>query len=219
MTDIMKGDTMISKNCRAVLGCLAMMILMTSCVGIDTKVKISENGSGKVSAEYRLSEELVSFGELEANKAMLPVPLTRADVENSLKGVKGLTLDSWSSRKDGTDLLIKTVISFDSLDAFMRYLDPRGELAKHSQDSAGQHIVFTVGESLPAFDADMKQIAQEAFAPYTFKFAVELPSPIKEAASQHPAVTVRQEGNTAIFEGQMKDIVASEIPPSMRLSW
>ncbi|HWR11673.1 MAG TPA: hypothetical protein VN445_07620 [Rectinemataceae bacterium] len=210
---------MISKRNRAALGCLAMMILMTSCVGIDTKVKISENGSGKVSAEYKLSEELVSFGELEANKAMLPVPLTRSDVENSLRGVKGLTLDSWSSRKDGADTIIRTVISFDSLDALMRYLDPKGELAKHSQSASGHSIVFTVGERLPTLDADMKQIAQDAFAAYTFRFAVELPSPAKEAASQHPAVTVRQQGNTVYFDGQMKDIVASEVPPSMRLSW
>lgn len=210
---------MISKRNLAALGCLAMLALLSSCVGIDTKVKITSGGSGTVSAEYRLSEELVSFGELEANKAMLPVPLTKADVENSLRSAPGLHLDSWSSRKDGTDLLIKTVISFDSLDSLMLYLDPKGELAKHSAGAEGHRIVFTVGDRLPSLDADMKQIAQDAFAPYSFKFVVELPSPPKEASSSHPAITVRKEGNTIYFEGQMKEIVATELPPSMTLSW
>lgn len=210
---------MISKRSIAALGCLAILALLTSCVGIDTKVKISGGGSGTVSAEYRLSEELVSFGELEANKAMLPVPLTKADVENSLRTAPGLRLDSWSSRKDGTDLLIKTVISFDSLDSLMLYLDPKGQLAKHSAGAEGHSIVFTLGDRLPSLDPDMKQVAQEAFAPYLFKFVVELPSAPKEASSSNPAVTVRKEGNTVFFEGQMRDIVAEELPPSMTLSW
>ena len=210
---------MILKRTLAALGCLAILALLTSCVGIDTKVKISSKGSGIVSAEYRLSEELVSFGELEANKAILPVPLTKADVENSLRSAPGLHLDSWSSKKDGTDLLVKTVISFDSLDSLMLYLDPKGELAKHTTNADGHRIVFTVGDRLPAFDPDMKQIAQDAFAPYSFKFAVELPSPPKDAFSSHPAVSVRRDGNTVYFEGQMKEIVATEEPPSMTLSW
>lgn len=210
---------MISKRSIAALGCLAILALLSSCVGIDTKVKISNGGSGTVSAEYRLSEELVSFGELEANKAILPVPLTKADVENSLRTAPGLHLDSWSSRKDGTDLLIKTVISFDSLDSLMLYLDPKGQLAKHSAGAEGHSIVFTVGDRLPSLDADMKQVAQEAFAPYAFKFVVELPSAPKEASSSNPAVAVRKEGNTVYFEGQMKEIVAAELPPSMKLSW
>ncbi len=210
---------MIFKRHTLCLLCITALVFLTSCMGIDTKVVISRNGSGKVEAEYRLSEELVAFGELEANKAMLPVPLTRADVENSLRNVEGLRLDSWSSRKEGTDLLIKTVISFDTLDALVYYLDPRGELAKHTSESGTERIGFTVGEKLPRFEPDMKPIVEEAFAPYNFRFMVELPAKAKEASSGHPAVTLRQEGTKVYFEGKMKDIVTSEVPPSMGLVW
>lgn len=210
---------MISKRTFTALGCLAILALLTSCVGIDTKVKISSGGSGTVSAEYRLSEELVSFGQLEANKAMLPVPLTRQDVENSLKAAPGLHLDSWSSRKDGTDLLVKTVISFNNLDSLMLYLDPKGSLARHSVGPEGNSIVFSLGDRLPSLDPDMKQLAQESFAPYSFSFAVELPSPPKQASSSQPSIAVRQNGNTVYFEGKMREIVTAETAPSMTLSW
>lgn len=210
---------MIFNRPKALLGFFAIMLFLTSCVGIDTKVKISREGSGNVTAVYRLSEELVAFGELEGNKAMLPVPLTKQEVQDSLKGIPGLSLTSWSSKKDGTDLVISTVIAFDSLDSLMYYLDPQGRLAKHSTTPGGNSIAFTVGDSIPALDPDMKKIAQDAFAPYSFKFAIELPSPPKEALSGNPAITARTNGNTIYFEGKMTDIVATELPPSMNISW
>ncbi len=209
----------LTKRAAAAALLLALAVLLASCVGIDTKVKISKSGSGTVSAEYRMSQELVSFGELEANKAMLPVPLTRADVENSLRSAKGLTLESWSSRKDGADLVVKTVIAFDSMDALMLYLDPNGKLATYSTTQEGTSVAFSLGDKMPALNPDMRELAKEAFAAYTFKFAVELPSAPKEASSDHPAVSARKDGNTVVFEGKMQDIVASEAAPSMRLSW
>jgi hypothetical protein len=202
-----------------VCGVFALAILLASCVGMDTKVKISRDGSGTVDAEYRLSEDFVAFGQLEANKSMLPVPLTKQDVENSLAGAKGLKLSSWSSRRDGTDLLVRTVITFDSLDALMYYLDPSGQLARHSSDSGGNRIDFSLGNRIPKLDPDMKTLAQEAFAPYAFKFVVELPSAPKDAQSASPAIAARTQGNSAIFEGKMQDIVASETPPAMSMSW
>lgn len=214
----MRENTMMKRTAPAAV-LLALAALLASCVGVDTKVKIGKSGSGSVSAEYRMSQELVSFGELEANKAMLPVPLTRADVENSLRSAKGLSLESWSSRKDGTDLVVKTVIAFDSMDALMLYLDPNGKLATYSATQEGTSVAFSLGGKLPVLDPDMKELAKEAFAAYTFKFAVELPSAPKEASTDHPAISARKDGNTVIFEGKMQDIVASDVAPSMRLSW
>lgn len=198
----------------------AIALLFTSCVGIDSKVKISANGSGTVTAEYRLSQELVAFGELEANKSVLPVPLTRADLEKSLAGAKGLSLTSWSSSPSGTDLVIKTSIDFDSLDSLVYYLDPRGELATHQSLEGGKHrIVFSLGDKMPPLDPEMKKMATQSFLPYSFRFSVETPGPIMSAVSDQPSIVARIEGKTALFEGKMGEIVSAEIAPKMELSW
>ena len=101
----------------------------------------------------------------------------------------------------------------------MYYLDPQGRLAKHDTTPEGNRIAFTVGDSIPTLDPDMKKIAQEAFAPYAFKFVIELPSAAKEALSSNPAIGARIDGNTIYFEGKMMDVVATELPPSMNISW
>lgn len=193
--------------------------LLLSCMGIATDVKISPNGSGTVTAEYRLSQDLVAFGQLDANKDMLPVPLSEADVRKGLVGAKGLSFVSWSSKKDGTDLLVKTVIAFDSLSSLALYLDPQGKLAQHQTVSGSQRLAFSLGDTLPSFDPEMKQIAQEAFAPYMFTFTLELPSPATEARSSHPAIKSSSNGNKVRFEGKMQDLIASETAPSILIAW
>jgi hypothetical protein len=194
-------------------------LLLASCMGMDSEVKISQNGSGSLSAQYRLSEDLVSFGELEANKDMLPVPLSEADVKKSLSGVQGLSFKSWSSRKDGTDLLITTVIGFDSLDALVRYLDPQGKMASHGSDGTAQTISFSLGDSIPKLDKDMKEAAKEAFAPYRFRFVFDLPGISSQASSSDPVISVVREGKKVSFEGKMADIVTLDQAPSLKLSW
>jgi hypothetical protein len=194
-------------------------LLLCSCMGMDTEVKISNDGSGSLSAQYRLSQELVDFGQLEANRDMIPVPLSESDVRKSLSGVKGLTLKSWSSRKDGSDLLITTVIAFDSLDSLVLYLDPQGKMASHTSGSGLQTISFTLGDSIPKLDKDMKEAAQEAFASYTFRFVFDLPTEPKDAKSSDPAISVVRDGKKLRFEGKMSDIVSLETAPSLQLSW
>ena len=203
----------------AALAALLCAFLLFSCMGIDTEVKVSRDGSGTLSAQYRLSSELVAFGELEANRDMIPVPLTESDLRKSLAGVKGLSYRSWSSRKDASDLYITTVIAFDSLDSLVAYLDPQGRMASHTSTAGSQTISFSLGDSIPDLDKDMRDIAREAFTPYTFRFIFDLPEAAREAGSSDPAISVTRDGRKVRFEGKMSDIVTLEKAPLLRLSW
>lgn len=194
-------------------------LALGSCMGMDTEVKVSADGSGRVNATYRLSRELVAFGELEANRDMIPVPLSEADVLKSLYGLPGLKLVSWSQKDEAADRVIKTAIDFSSLDSLAAYLDPRGALAKVEAASGEHRIAFSLGETIPPLDPEMRSLAKDAFAPYSFVFAFELPSEAKEARSSHPAIAVRRDGRKVRFEGSMAELVTLEVPPSLLLSW
>lgn len=201
-----------------VIGLLCVFAL-ASCMGMASEVKISKDGSGRVSAEYRLSEELVAFGQLEGNKDMLPVPLSEEDVRRGLAGAQGLTFVSWSSRKDGSDTVIKTVIAFDSLKALAVYLDPEGTMARHESSASGSRLSFTLGSTLPAFDPEMKKAAKEAFGSYALVFEFDLPNPPREYSSSSPVLKVSRNGNKVRFEGAMGDIVSGDRVPALVLAW
>jgi len=207
------------KNFSLILGIAAVAALLSSCVGIDAKIKIGDSGAGTLAAEYRLSDELLSLGELDQNKSQLPVPLSRADVENSLKKGKGLSLKSWSSAKSGKDTLIKMSIAFDSIDALVAYLDPAGKLARHTSSGGTDTIDLLLGDDFEPLESDTKELAIKAFESYSFKFSIEAPKPIKSATSSNSAIASRIEGKTAYFDGEMKDIVTTEKAPSFSVSW
>lgn len=194
-------------------------ILFSSCMGMETTIVINSQNSGTITAEYRLSEELVNFGALEANKSLLPIPITKADFENSLASAKGLKLLSWSSGKNGTDTTIKSVISFDSLEALMQYLDPQGKMARYSATSVENSIWFSLGDSVPPMDEQMKNIAREAFAPYMFKFTISAPSKILKANSSSSVISSVVDGKKAVFSGKMQDIITSSEAPVLELGW
>lgn len=193
--------------------------LLVSCVGIDARIKISAGGSGTVTAEYTLSEELAVFGETEANKGLLPFPLSRQDLQKSLAPASGLALQSWSESRRGGNILVKMEISFDSIDSLLKYLDPQGKMARLQAADGRSTMVLSLGGNMPPLDQDMKALAVEAFSPYSFRVAVEPPSKPVDARSGTPALRARVEGSAAVFEGSMSDVVTSEASPSMSLTW
>lgn len=192
---------------------------LVSCVGIDARIKISAGGSGTVTAEYTLSEELAVFGETETNKGLLPFPLSRQDLQKSLAPARGLAIQSWSETKRGRDVLVKMSISFDSIDSLLKYLDPQGKMARFSTLDGRSTFVLSLGGAMPVLDKDMKALAVEAFSPYSFRIAVEPPTKPLDAQSGTTALRARVEGSAAVFEGSMSDVVTSEAAPSMSVSW
>jgi hypothetical protein len=206
-------------------GFLRVLVLLTlplsffSCVGIDSRAQISTEGSGTISAEYRLSKELVSFGEQDSNKALLPIPLTREDLETSLKSSTGLSLQSWSSRKDGDDLVISVTIAFSDIQSLIHFLDPKGQLSNYKENGTDKTLLLSLGDSIPPLDPSMKQMALDAFAPYSMKFAFTFPTPPKSVQSSGTGTKSWIEGKTARFEAAMKDVVTSQDPVTWKIVW
>ncbi len=197
----------------------APILLFSSCLGVEADVKISASGSGAIDLEYRMSEELVAFGELDANKTLLPVPVSRSDFERGISAYKGLKLESWSDSKDGTDLVVKARVSFDDLSSLTKFLDPRGNLASYSENAGKKTLRFVFGEPLGELDAETAALAAEALAPYSMKLTLRLPSPPTESTARGEGTKAWIEGQSAKFESSMKGIALSPQPAGWTVSW
>ena len=198
---------------------VVLPIILASCVGIDSKALINSDGSGTLSAEYTLSKDLVSFGQQDNGKAALPIPLSREELESSLKSQPGLSLKSWSSRKSGDDLVISVTMSFSDIKSMINFLDPKGQLSTYTETGSDKILFLSLGDSIPPLDPSMKKMATEAFSPYSMKLAFTLPSPPKTVVATGTGTKAWIDGKTARLEAAMKDVVTSEEPVTLKIVW
>ena len=64
-------------------------VLLTSCIGIDSRLSIREDGSGTLALTYRVSQLVADVGLSETGTSAVPLPLTRADFDHSLEASGG----------------------------------------------------------------------------------------------------------------------------------
>jgi hypothetical protein len=99
---------------------LAAVLLLCSCIGVDSKMTIRSDGSGTLELTYRISQAVADLGRSGADKGPLPLPVTREDFERGIAGVQGVTLKSISRTENETDITIRAVLGFDSVDSLAK---------------------------------------------------------------------------------------------------
>ncbi len=198
---------------------LASSIVLGSCLGVDARAKVAASGSGSVDLRYTISRDLVEFGELEGNKAMLPVPISKEDFERGLAPYPTLKLESWTQKDSGTDRVVDARVSFTDLRALATMLDPRGTLASYKAEGGRNTLSMSFGEQMAALDAETESLAREAFTPYSMKLSLQTPSPPIASVSAHAGVKSWIEGATARFESPMTVIALSPEPVVWTVTW
>jgi hypothetical protein len=147
---------------------LALSVLLSSCFGVDSKITISQNGSGVIVLQYRVSEELQSLGELDGNAGRPPVPAGRIDIERSVERIEGLSLSSYAEKRQGPDRIYSLTLAFTGLDALVAFLND--SLGRASLDRNSLSLSLSAGGAL---DSGLKALVEEHFSGYDFRLSVQ----------------------------------------------
>jgi hypothetical protein len=187
---------------------IILILLLGSCIGIDSTVTFNKDGSGMIKMEYRISN---SFTEMNEEGGTPPLPLSQESLRAALKDSSSLELISVKQRKDEKDTYITAEIKFKaiealtSLEAFSSMpmsLSKQGEKYKFEQlitegesttddESVSEAITpegtISSGE-LPDnsenstemySDEELQAIMAPYFDGYELKFTVKTPAPIR----------------------------------------
>lgn len=160
--------------------CLAALAL-ASCVGVDATATISADGSGSLDLHYAVSKMAASFGALEANSSYLPLPVSREDLDRTIRGIEGLSLASYAQKEEGDDLVVDAKLGFTSAKALAAFLDPRGERAVYSEEGGRHQLALVMAAGSPPLDADVKKLVDVAFEHYRISLGFKLPSKVFSA--------------------------------------
>lgn len=196
--------------------CLSLAFL-SSCIGIDSRLTVRDNGSGTLQLTYRISQLVADLGVSSTGKSVIPLPVSRPDFERSLAAANGrVRLTRFDKSEDQKDITIRAELSFDSLDALAK-ID-----AFHDADlkwgTEGGHRVFSqVVARTPKqpLSDDSRRMLDTVFDGYDLSFVVVAPQPIQGSTLG----TLSDDKRTLTYKTTIKDVMTTTQDLVLSASW
>jgi hypothetical protein len=153
-------------------------VVLSSCVGVDATATLAKDGSGRLTLHYAVSKMVLSLGALDANERLIPFPVSREDIDRTVRGIDGLSLVSYSQKETADDLLIDAELAFTRPAALTAFLDPKGERASYTEADGKHSLRLVLAGGIAAIDPDLSKLMDAAFQPYRVAITLKLPSPV-----------------------------------------
>jgi hypothetical protein len=100
---------------KVVLACLCSAVLC-SCVGVESRLSIRNDGSGTLTLDYRIPRSAADLGRAPDRSAPVPLPVEKADFQRGIAGIPGVRLARYSRRADDVDVAVHAVIAFQRIE-------------------------------------------------------------------------------------------------------
>jgi hypothetical protein len=195
----------------------AAALLMVSCVGIDSRLSIHDNGSGTLALSYRVSQSVAQLGLSTAGKPIIPLPIARSDFERSLLPTNGkVRLTKFVRSENEKDIMINAELSFDSLESLAQVDAFRDADLKMKVDGRLNTLTQVIGRALPTpLTDESKRMIDAMFTGYDLTFVVEAPRPIQATSLG----TLSADKKSLTYSISVKELLASKNDVILSLSW
>lgn len=100
---------------KVLLACLCVCALC-SCVSVESRLSIRNDGSGTLTLDYRIPRSAADLGRTPDKNAPVPLPVEKADFRRAIAGVSGVRLARYSRRADDENVTIHAVLAFKRIE-------------------------------------------------------------------------------------------------------
>lgn len=197
------------------LSCAA--IVLSSCIGIDSRLTLKDDGSGTLSLTYRVSQVVADLGLSSTGSSAIPLPLSRADFDRSLESAKGkVRLTRFSSSENEKDITISVDLAFDSFEALAQLDAFRDAQLTLSANGTGKTFSQLVARAPaePVSEATL-QMFDALFSDYTLSFVLQAPRPIQTTT----VGTLSADKRTLTYSAPVKDAVTTKSDIVLSAGW
>ena len=195
----------------------AASLLLLSCVGIDSRLTVRDNGSGTLALTYRVSQLIANLGASSSEKGVVPLPLSKSDFERSLESSNGkVRLTRFSRSENEKDITVSAELSFDSLDALSQVDAFRSQDLKFGTDGSQRTFSELIARApgRPVTEDSLRMI-DAFFTGYDLTFTIEAPQPIK----LNSIGTLSDDKRTLTYSTSIKDLVRAKSDVILSVGW
>lgn len=167
---------------KATVVTLLVLFLLSSCIGIESRIKIKNDGSGQLTLKYRVSRLITHLESEETKGNVVPLPLSREEFERTVKNIDGLELVSYSRKEDEVDIHIVAKVNFNSIED-LSAMDNRNENNFSFRSEQGNRVISQIiypGSDGEAPTMDSLEMIETFFSGYNLTFIVETPAEINK---------------------------------------
>jgi hypothetical protein len=196
--------------------CAASLFLI-SCVGIDSRLTVRDNGSGALVLTYRVSQLIANLGISSSEKGAVPLPLSKSDFERSLESTNGkVRLTRFNRSEDEKDVVVSAELSFDSLEALSQAEAFRSQNLKVATDGSLRTFSELIARApgKPVTEDSLRMI-DAFFTGYDLTFRIEAPQPIKV----NSIGSLSEDKKTLTYSTSIKDLVRAKSDVILSVGW
>ena len=129
-------------------------LLLSSCIGVESRVTFHNDGSGVLKIEYRIAKSLADLGK--EGTSQVPLPVDEQELRKALSDAKGVKLMGTSRREDEKDVYITAEVAFDRIESLAEvdaFKDMPMSLEKSGNDVVFRQVISAGGAAPQAIEA------------------------------------------------------------------
>ncbi len=178
-------------------------LALCSCVGVESRLAIGNDGSGTLALDYRIPREVAAYGRADGADLAVPLPVDRADFLRAIEGIPGVRLTRYSRRVKEDHIAIHAVIAFRKLADLARVPALRGAGLSFAE-SGGSRTLTQVVAGPPGAPPTPESLAMidSVFAGSSISVVLTTPSPMTPGA----VGTLSADRRTLTWTGTLGDI-------------
>jgi hypothetical protein len=197
----------------------SIVMLLSSCIGVNADMVLRANGSGSITLEYRVSQFLESLGKLDGNENWPLIPVGRADFERSVQRIDGLKLVSFASKKQEPDVVYTVKLAFSTLDALVRFLDATSNHAVLTREAGKTRLSLTLSRGKD-IDPELLSLFTSVSQPYSIALSLSTPNNAALSVSGDIAgVSIVPNGRKVSFSAPLPALLKQGTSATVDIQW
>ncbi len=192
------------------------VFLLSGCLTLESTISFNDDGSGRLSVVYTVSEELYDYGVFDAESTRRVLPLSRRDFELSALANDGVELASYDTKRRDGVVIVEAKFDFSTVDGLSGVLSlPSDALVSDGGGSGSEGTLFRQPLFSGFEGAVDSEMVEEFWNEVRFVHRITAPSRIRSVNMGE----ISGNGREAVVDVRLVELIRVGGPVVWEVAW
>jgi len=192
------------------------VFLLSGCLTLESTISFNDDGSGRLSVVYTVSEELYDYGVFDAESTRRVLPLSRRDFELSALANDGVELASYDTKRRDGVVIVEAKFDFSTVDGLSGVLSlPSDALVSDGGGSDSEGTLFRQPLFSGFEGAVDSEMVEEFWNEVRFVHRITAPSRIRSVNMGE----ISGNGREAVVDVRLVELIRVGGPVVWEVAW